>query len=93
MPPIAQTGIEPVEQEGLVIVNLHIAAESSARQGNPGGDVEQAGLLGVDFNERALAARNRGTPARIDQSNVLIEVGVRRIADEDAGVVHPALED
>src|SRR4051812_45359589 len=90
---VPQAGIEPVEQEGLVIVNLHVAAESSTCQGKPGGNVEQAGLLSVDLNEWALAARDCGTSARINQSDVLIKVGVRGIADEDAGVVHPAFND
>ena len=47
---VAQAGIQTIQQEGFVVVHLHVAAKASTLQRDPGGNVEQPGLLRVHFN-------------------------------------------
>jgi hypothetical protein len=76
----------------LIVVQLHLTAERPTSRIDPRGYIKQPGLLGVDLNERLLAVHDGGTPLRIDHGDVLIRVRVFRVADEYAGVVHPAFK-
>src|SRR6185503_17721430 len=73
---VAEARIQSIQQEGFVVVHLHVGAKASALQRDPGGHVKQTGLLGVHFNEGLLTVRDCRTPAGIVQGDVLIGVGV-----------------
>ena len=84
---------QPVQQKCFVVVHLHITAECPASRIDPRRHIKQPGLLRVHLDERSLAVGDGWPPAGINQSDVLVGIGIRRVADEDAGIVHPALDD
>src|SRR4029077_12881921 len=66
----AQTRIQAVQQERLIIIDLHVTAKRSASQWNPGGNIEQPGFLCVHLDEGLLAIFDGCAPARTDQRNI-----------------------
>ena len=88
----AHARVQSIQQKRLIVVYLHKTAECSPARIDSCRHIKQPGLLRVDFDKRFLAVHDRGTPARIDQRDVQIGVGILGIADKDAGIVHPAFE-
>ena len=61
-----ETGVEAVEQEGLVVIDLHVAAEGSVGHADAGGNVQEPRLLCVQFEKWILAICDHGATAWID---------------------------
>src|SRR5260370_1139914 len=72
--PASQHIIQPIQQECLIVVYLHIRPKCSARKSHPARYVQQTTLLRVDFYKGLLTICHRGPSSRIDQRDVFKEI-------------------
>src|SRR5579864_8734090 len=79
--------VHAIEQEGLVVVDLNIRAETSSLRRLAGGHVKNASLIRVVFNERLCACNHHGTATRCKKRNVFEHRRNGMIAYKNAGVV------
>src|SRR5579863_4696659 len=83
----AQSRIQSIKQERLIVVDLHVGTEARSGWGTASRDVEDASLLPVDFDERLGAGDHHRPTARAVQRDVFERGGIRVVADKHAGIV------